>query len=896
MLRLDRKNKGGGGCLIYYRENINVIPKPKFEVADLEAIWIEVIINSQRLLIGNVYRPPDDSDFHSRFKVALDKIWLRRNNILVIGDINSDLLKNDFKDGKKLQVIMNSLGLKNVIWKPTRIDHTSQTLIDVILTSDTSKILSSGAFNPAISDHKLVYVIVKLQRNREKPKIKTVRNYKNIDVKSFKTTLENTPWWVSNVFEDIDDVANSWEVIYKGIVEEFIIERKAKIRTNSLPWITTEIRKLLNKRYRLLKKWQKTKDHETRLKYNESRNLARKEMRKAETNYWKEEFQEATNSKDFWRTVKKVQKKRANNKIGPIEDDSGTIETRDTVKAELMNDFFPTIGEKLANELPDNQHTEEENYTTCPSEITTAPIIQDIKTDREFLQKQLKSIKPEKASGPDNIRPKDFKLAEESIIEGLDIVIQKSKQTRKMPSKWKTGEVKVAFKKGDPTQRTNYRPLTMLSLPSKIMEGQICKQIDEHIEKNNLSNDCQWGYKKGKSTETLLIKMTEDWKKAIDQGKVVGIIFLDFSKAFDSVSHPILMEKVKETGIKGALYDWICDYLTNRYQFTDINGIKSKIKIVEYGVPQGSLLGPRLFKIYVNDLPESTNDGVIYLFADDTTVYYIADHIEDVIDGLNRISKDLNKWCSQNKMTVNSDKTEAMIISLKPFIGPLRPLIFGDSNIKFVTTSKCLGVTIDNSLKWNVQVKNIVKSYGAKLSQIKRMKYLPKNVLVEIYYKSIIANVTYCITVWGTCSPPLFEALEHIHVRAAKLIYDIKDEKLTDEQILQKVGWRKLEYIYKRRILSVMYDIYYNKTPSTLTDMFSKGNNSTTKQRLNFQIKRPRTEQGRASLLYRGPLTWNLIPHEIKSNPSKETFKRKLRTCSQLNNINYRKEGRSWNK
>ena len=118
MLQLDRKNKGGGGCLIYYRENINVIPKPKFEVADLEARWIEVIINSQWLLIGNVYRPPDDSDFHiqdSRFKVALDKIWLRRNNILVIGDINSDLRKNDIKDGKKLQVIMNSLGLKNVI-------------------------------------------------------------------------------------------------------------------------------------------------------------------------------------------------------------------------------------------------------------------------------------------------------------------------------------------------------------------------------------------------------------------------------------------------------------------------------------------------------------------------------------------------------------------------------------------------------------------------------------------------------------------------------------------------------------------------------------------------------------------------------------------------------------
>ena len=129
-------------------------------------------------MIGNVYRPPDDDEFHARFKEALDQIWLRRNNILVIGDMNSGLLKNDIRDGKKLQGIMNSLNLKNVIRKPTRIELTSQMLIDVILTSDTSKVLKSGTFDPAISDHKLVDAVIKLQRNKEKPKIRTVRNYK----------------------------------------------------------------------------------------------------------------------------------------------------------------------------------------------------------------------------------------------------------------------------------------------------------------------------------------------------------------------------------------------------------------------------------------------------------------------------------------------------------------------------------------------------------------------------------------------------------------------------------------------------------------------------------------------------------------------------------------------
>ena len=178
-------------------------------------MWIEIISKSQGILIGNIYRLPEDNKFHARFKKASDQIWLRRNNILVIGDMNSDLLKNDNRERKKLQGIMNSLDLKNVTCRPTRIELTSEMLIDVILTSDTSKVLKSGTFDPAISDHKLVYAVIKLQRNNERLKIKTVRNYKNMDIKSFKTTLDTTPWWICNVFEDIDDVVNTWSCYTK---------------------------------------------------------------------------------------------------------------------------------------------------------------------------------------------------------------------------------------------------------------------------------------------------------------------------------------------------------------------------------------------------------------------------------------------------------------------------------------------------------------------------------------------------------------------------------------------------------------------------------------------------------------------------------------------------------
>ena len=212
--------------------------------------------------------------------------------------------------------------------------------------------------------------------------------------------------------------------------------------------------------------------------------------------------------------------------------------------------------------------------------------------------------------------------------------------------------------------------------------------------------------------------------------KVVGVLLVDFRKAFDTVDHMILQQKLQAVGISGNLYDLLVDYLSNRHQF--------KMRIVEYGVPQGSLLGPRLFKIFVNDLPGSIKEGWIFLFADDTTIYYISDDVESVADSLNRIASELYQWCNKNKLTVNTDKTEAMLITAKPFVSSLRELSFGKDNIKFVNVSRSFGVFMDSQSKWDKQVDMVAKSYSSKLSQLKRLRYLPKSVLEKIYYQYIL--------------------------------------------------------------------------------------------------------------------------------------------------------------
>eukprot|EP00112_Aurelia_sp_Birch-Aquarium-sp1_P008427 Seg1927.10 transcript_id=Seg1927.10/GoldUCD/mRNA.D3Y31 product="hypothetical protein" protein_id=Seg1927.10/GoldUCD/D3Y31 len=383
--RFDRVHKKGGGCLVYYREDLDVVPRPDLRNNELEAIWIEVICKSQRLLIGTVYRAPDNTEFYDIFEDAIYKIWQTRNNILIMGDSNSDLLRRNTNtdlgtQGKKLQRILNRYSLKNVTKSPTRIAKTSETLIDLILTSNESKVAKAGTSELSISDHKLVYSIIKLHRARQEPRIITVKNYKNIDTGKLQKTMDSTPWWIGNIFEDVDDVWNTWELLYNDVINEFVKTRKAKVRTNSLPWITTEERKALNRRYRLLCKWQRTKDPHDHDSYKKARNFAKKSLKSAESNYWKVEFQKANNSKDFWNTVKRVQRKRTSKRIGPIEDDNGVIQTDDTIKADLINDYVTSVREDLAKKLPTTQQPKH----SFISRVT--PTLDIIDIDEEHLK------------------------------------------------------------------------------------------------------------------------------------------------------------------------------------------------------------------------------------------------------------------------------------------------------------------------------------------------------------------------------------------------------------------------------------------------------------------------------------------------------------------------------
>ena len=210
------------------------------------------------------------------------------------------------------------------------------------------------------------------------------------------------------------------------------------------------------------------------------------------------------------------------------------------------------------------------------------------------------------------------------------------------------------------------------------------------------------------------MRLTENWKREIDDGKMVGVVFKDFKKAFDTVPHEVLSYKLQAVGITGNLRQWIMDYLSERTQYTEINGSRSETTQVKYGVPQGSQLGPRLYSADVNDFPESVDAGGLSMFADDTNVYCIGTSVEEVVDKLNIIMEQVHTWCTKNKLTVHPRKCEAMLLMKTSFIGPLQPLYYGSECIKFVATSTCLGVVIDQKLSWYAQVAQACKIFSKK--------------------------------------------------------------------------------------------------------------------------------------------------------------------------------------
>ena len=353
-VRKDRISPGGG-VLMYFKEDLTVHPAYTWGRSDLEATLLNITMRSQSLLVGCIYRPPNDPSFFQPFRELIADIWLRRKNIILVGNFNCDLLPKSHNSesdyGKRLQRILNNCGLKNIINSPTSVTATSKSLIDLVITSQPSKTKISGSVDLGISDHHLIFTVFKVAGSNAKPKIISGKNYKSVGVKQLKCDFDQAPWHVLEIFDEIDVSAGFWQCLYDEILHHHLPSRDVKIRDKSLPWINTSIRKEMNKRYKLLKEAKSSGDPAKWKLYKEKIYEVKKLLRKAEAAYWQTSFEQASNPREFWSLTNQVLRKHKAKNIGPISGPNEEIITHNLTKAEYFNDCFINISENVTKQL-----------------------------------------------------------------------------------------------------------------------------------------------------------------------------------------------------------------------------------------------------------------------------------------------------------------------------------------------------------------------------------------------------------------------------------------------------------------------------------------------------------------------------------------------------------------
>jgi hypothetical protein len=764
---------------------------------------------------------------------------------------------------------MNSKNLRNIINEATRVTETSRTLLDPIILSEDVIALQSGIvdFNNNISDHRGTYAYLNFQLATNKCYKRDVWCYKRGDYTKLNLLIKDTNWL--ELFEqnnDIDEAVKVFYDLFLKYINKCIPSKRITIRPNDKPWFDSCLRKEFRKRDRLRRISKNSNKFEDVLAYKKQRNKVNnmkyyaKEAFYSNLDGYLSEIH-SHNRPSYWKLLRYLVRKTGTHTCLPAirfkPDQQPTLFT-DLDKAEALNDYFitnSTLPDKDINipELPLRTQTTMDNILLTDKDIS------DI----------IKSLPTNKASGPDKISHKLMKNIAESLCKPLCILFNLSLSQCKYPSKWKIAHVMPLFKKGDNSLISNYRPISLISCVGKVFERAVLKYISNYYLDNRLIYKYQSGFQKGHSTVHQLVELYDNICTAVDRKEDYCMVFCDISKAFDRVWHKGLLLKLESYGINGKLLKWLASYIMGRKQKTFINGMLSSDKNLKAGVPQGSVLGPFLFIVYINDIADSLN-CVTRLFADDTSLGISSSDNLIIKSKLNQNLENIKKWADTWLITFNPNKTEAIYFTLKRSSEAIQ-LIYNSEIIKNVKTHKHLGIVFSSDGKWSCHIENIVKTVSRMIYSMRKLKYIVnRHTLNMIYTIYIRPHFEYACEVWDGCTLEQSEKLECLQLEAARIVTGLP-RYTRREYLYQETGWQKLSERRTIRKLCLLYKIYKHITPLYLVEklppLVGTKNNYNLRYSQNISQPYSRTTLYQNSFFPSGIQLWNnLLPHVKQTN------------------------------
>ena len=595
------------------------------------------------------------------------------------------------------------------------------------------------------------------------------------------------------------------------------------------------------------------------------------------------------NPKQLWQNLHDITGKSVKQSTNFIDDEDGIPIVDPEAIANRFNDHFTSLHEKYHSGLTS------ETYNTTPLKDyvnQNVPLDAEFNislVDESFILCQLQNLNVSKATGIDNISAKYLKMAAPAISKHLTKILNLSIKNGTFPDSFKKAKVTPIFKKGSKTDVNNFRPISVLPTLNSIYERHVSKCLTNFLDNYNLIYKLQSGFRRLHSCQTALTKVVDNWLKALNNNNIVGTVFLDLSKAFDLVNHNILIQKLKCYKFSSSAIAWFESYLNNRLQQVHISGKLSTPKEIKAGVPQGSVLGPLLFLLYVNDLPLTLQFCILDLFADDATLSSSDSSILNLTNSLNSDLENFMSWCTKNDMKVNVPKTKAMLISTRYKVNQIMAspptLKIGNETIDISTNEKLLGIHVDNVLSWSTQIESTIKKCNTLLYLLSRIKcYLSIPVRKMFFNAYILPHIDYCCTIWGNTNSELLDSIVKFQKRAARCILD-KDFDSPSEEMFAELKWMKFPERIKYQKAIMMYKISHNLAPKYLQELFQQTNDihnralRSTSDNLLY-VPKPNIEQFRNSLSYSGSKIWNSIPENIKQSESLPLFKRQYSSTS----------------
>jgi hypothetical protein len=868
IFRRDRKiTKRGGGVLLYINENIPTMQITPRISSELKLELLIVHIQKPSLVVALVYRPPNQ-------EVQVDDILLnelrnicKHKEIVVVGDFNAPSIdwlinhtgnENSF-DGKLLKVVQDEF-LVQSIHEATRFRHAQRlNCLDLVFTKDDDSITNVEVLPPlGSSDHNVLHWDYQIP-DIPKKEVAYKRSVWKADVVGMKDYIKSLDW---NHYVD-NDLEHNWDHFKSTLTYLYNTYCPlVPIRSVSRPkWLTRDILREIKKKKRAWKLARNTLLPQHFTAYKLQRTKCKQLVASSRDSYEKQIIDSASeNPKKFYSYLNS--KLRSRDHIPCIIKDEITA-TENSDKAQIISDFFESV---FTDEPPLD--------TSVVNAQRTEQHIDPITVSVHEVQKELANLKPDKSAGPDQIPAKLLKELSAELAEPLTTIFRQSLDLCQLPSDWKRAIISPIYKGGVKNSPNSFRPISLTSICCKVLERIVKISIMQFLESKQLLNNVQHGFRQNKSCLSNLLISLESWTKEIDEGFPVDVVYIDFRKAFDSVPHNRLLHKLSNYGITGNLHRWIEQFLVGRSQCVHIGNGVSTWASVRSGVPQGSVLGPLLFLIYVDDI-NSYVDCNMVMFADDLKLWNKISCPADKRKLQNNIDA-VKRWSDEWLLQFNVSKCVILHLRSNNNIDTAEYFV-GENALKSVEVEKDLGVLIDHSLKPSSQCLKSANKAMSTMRMIKRaFKTLSVELFTKIYPTFVRPHLEYAIQAWRPWLQRDINLLSNVQRRSTKLVEGLYNLNFEDRE--KSLNLFPLSYRQNRGDLILAYRIIRDPGSGLNFDDFFSYSTTTNLRGHPWKLKKERSRlllrQNFFSQRVVNP--WNSLPVSVIEAPNVNIFKSRL--------------------